>query len=79
MKKFIGGLVTGIVIWPIADAAVGVAITFFEVLKGKLSVQVVRLNNEIAELSSDDDGEEVNSQCIGFEIPNTASDDDDDW
>ena len=66
MKKFILGIFTAIAIIPIAESLVDVVIQYIELLKIHSTKCVLKGNQEIAEMQSEDC--EL-SQCVGFDMP----------
>lgn len=76
IKYFIFGILFYICI-PILESITEIIITFLEVLKGKATIPVLKMNKYIAELQVDlekhDEG-----MCIGFQAPDEEYYDDDD-
>ena len=67
-------MITTLVALPIVDEIVEIICSFLEILKGISTKKVVKINKEIMDLQ--EKLEPVNTNCIGFEIPNTEYEDD---
>ena len=76
-KYFILGLITGFVAIPIIEEFMSLINTWIQALIIKPSKIVVKGNKELAELQSDE--EEVQTHCIGFQIPSDEYYEDDDY
>ena len=75
LKIYILGMITTLVALPIVDEIVEIICRFLEILKGISIKKVLNINKEIMDLQ--EQLEPVNTNCIGFEIPNTEHYDDD--
>ena len=75
LKIYILGMITALVALPIVDEIVEIICSFLEILKGISTKQVLKINKDIMDLQ--EQLEPVNTNCIGFEIPNTEYEDDD--
>ena len=69
LKIYILGMITTLVALPIVDEIVEIICGFLEILKGISTKKVLKINKEIMDLQ--EQLEPVNTNCIGFEIPNT--------
>ena len=67
MKKYILGFLTGVCFLPILDSVTELIQVALEVPKGKLSKEVMKLNNEIQNIQAE--SEPVGTSCIGFDVP----------
>lgn len=78
MKKYILGFLTGVCFLPILDSVIELIQVALEVPKGKLSKEVMKLNNEIQNIQAE--SEPVGTSCIGFDVPEEVEyyDEDDD-
>ena len=74
LKIYILGMITALVALPIVDEIVEIICSFLEILKGISTKKVLKINKEIMDLQSQ--LEPVNTNCIGFETPNTEYYDD---
>jgi|GEM_PF-3389093 len=63
MKKYIFGLISGLVIIPIIEELMSVVASYIEVLKLHPTKKILKGNQVIQELHSK---ETVNTNCIGF-------------
>ena len=72
---FVLGLLTGLFFIPIIEELIGVIQTWIQVLIIKPSKIVINGNKELSALQ--DNEEEVQTQCIGFQIPSNDNYDDD--
>lgn len=80
LKHFIYGIVFCILVTPVLESLAEVAATALELLKGKLTLPILRMNKEINDIQASE--EEISTNVIGFEIPNKDDyydDDDDDF
>ena len=77
LKIYILGMITALVALPIIDEVVEIICSFLEILKGTSTKKVLKINKEIMDLQ--EQLAPVNTNCIGFEIPNTEHYYDDDW
>ena len=75
LKIYILGMITSLVALPIINEVVEIICSFLEILKGISTKKVLKINKEIMDLQ--EQLEPVNTNCIGFEIPNTEYEDDD--
>lgn len=75
LKIYILGMITALVALPIIDEIVEIICSFLEILKGTSTKKVIKINKEIMDLQ--EQLEPVNTNCIGFETPNTEYYDDD--
>ena len=75
LKIYILGMITALVALPIIDEVVEIICSFLEILKGASTKKVLKINKEIMDLQ--EQLEPVNTNCIGFEIPNTEYEDND--
>ena len=75
LKIYILGMITTLVALPIIDEVVEIICSFLEILKGISTKKVLRINKDIMDLQ--EQLEPVNTNCIGFEAPNTEYEDDD--
>ena len=69
LKIYILGMITALVALPIIDEVVEIICSFLEILKGTSTKKVLKINKEIMDLQ--EKLEPVNTNCIGFETPNT--------
>ena len=69
LKIYILGMITTLVAFPIIDEVVEIICSFLEILKGISTKKVLKINKEIINLQ--EQLEPVNTNCIGFEAPNT--------
>ena len=74
-KIYILGMITTLVALPIIDEVVEIICSFLEIFKGISTKKVLKINKDIMDLQ--EQLEPVNTNCIGFEIPNTEHYDDD--
>ena len=75
LKIYILGMITTLVALPIINEVVEIICSFLEILKGISTKKVLKINKEIMDLQ--EQLEPVNTNCIGFEAPNTEYEDDD--
>ena len=75
LKIYILGMITALVALPIIDEVVEIICSFLEIFKGISTKKVLKINKDIMDLQ--EQLEPVNTNCIGFEIPNTEHYDDD--
>ena len=75
LKIYILGMITALVALPIVDEIVEIICSFLEILKGISTKKVLKINKDIMDLQ--EQLEPVNTNCIGFEIPNTEYEDND--
>ena len=75
LKIYILGMITALVALPIIDEVVEIICSFLEILKGISTKKVLKINKDIMDLQ--EQLELVNTNCIGFEAPNTEYEDDD--
>ena len=69
LKIYILGMITTLVALPIINEIVEIICSFLEILKGNSTKKVLKINKEIMDLQ--EQLEPVNTNCIGFEAPNT--------
>lgn len=69
LKIYILGMITSLVALPIINEVVEIICSFLEILKGASTKKVLKINKEIMDLQ--EQLEPVNTNCIGFEAPNT--------
>ena len=69
LKIYILGMITTLVALPIINEVVEIICSFLEILKGISTKKVLRINKDIMDLQ--EQLEPVNTNCIGFEAPNT--------
>ena len=69
LKIYILGMITTLVALPIINEIVEIICSFLEILKGISTKKVLRINKDIMDLQ--EQLEPVNTNCIGFEAPNT--------
>ena len=69
LKIYILGMITALVALPIIDEVVEIICSFLEILKGISTKKVLRINKDIMVLQ--EQLGPVNTNCIGFEAPNT--------
>lgn len=74
LKIYILGMITALVALPIIDEVVEIICSFLEILKGVSTKKVLKINKDIMDLQ--EQLEPVNTNCIGFEAPNTQCYDD---
>ena len=75
LKIYILGMITALVALPIINEIVEIICSFLEILKGISTKKVLKINIDIMDLQ--EQLEPVNTNCIGFEIPNTEYEDND--
>ena len=69
LKIYILGMITTLVALPIINEVVEIICSFLEILKGISTKKVLKINKDIMDLQ--EQLEPVNTNCIGFEAPNT--------
>lgn len=74
LKIYILGMITALVALPIINEIVEIICSFLEILKGISTKKVLKINKDIMDLQ--EQLEPVNTNCIGFEAPNTQYYDD---
>ena len=77
LKCYILGMVTIVVAMPIMEQITEIVCGGLEVLKGKNTKKVMQINKEIEDLQMQ--LEPINTNCIGFEVPNQEEYYEDDW
>lgn len=77
LKCYILGMVTIVVAMPIMEQIAEIICGSLEVLKGKNTKKVMQINKEIEDLQMQ--LEPINTNCIGFEVPNQEEYYEDDW
>lgn len=71
MLEFILGILFASYIMPLLDSLISILMTWAEVKKGKMSVQVAKYNEELTHI-----GEEIPDPCpIGFQAPTYVEED----
>lgn len=75
-RYFLSGILFISFIVPFLEELLNLILTWIEWRKGKLTVNITELNNQIRKLSEEEMPE--NSYAIGFTVPMTEKDDDDD-
>lgn len=76
-KYFIIGLLTGFVAIPIIEEFMNVINTWIQALLIKPNKIVIKGNKELSELQGDE--EEIQTHCIGFQVPSSNDYEDDDY
>ena len=77
LKCYIWGMMTVILAIPIIEQITEIVCGSLEVLKGKNTKKVMQINKEIEDLQMQ--LEPINTNCIGFEVPNQEEYYEDDW
>ena len=77
LKCYIFGMMTVILAIPIIEQITEIVCGGLEVLKGKNTKKVMQINKEIEDLQMQ--LEPINTNCIGFKVPNQEEDYEDDW
>lgn len=77
LKCYILGMVTIVVAMPIMEQIAEIICGSLEILKGKNTKKVMQINKEIEDLQMQ--LEPINTNCIGFEVPNQEEYEDDEW
>lgn len=77
LKCYILGMVTIVVAIPIIEQITEIVCGGLEVLKGKNTKKVMQINKEIEDLQMQ--LEPINTNCIGFKVPNQEEYYEDDW
>ena len=77
LKCYVFGMMTGILAIPILEQITDIVCGGLEVLKGKNTKKVMQINKEIEDLQMQ--LEPINTNCIGFEVPNQEEYYEDDW
>ena len=77
LKCYIFGMMTVILAIPIIEQITEIVCGSLEVLKGKNTKKVMQINKEIEDLQMQ--LEPINTNCIGFEVPNQEEYYEDDW
>ena len=77
LKYYIFGMMTVILAIPIIEQITEIVCGCLEVLKGKNTKKVMQINKEIEDLQMQ--LEPINTNCIGFEVPNQEEYYEDDW
>ena len=77
LKCYILGMMTVILAIPIIEQITEIVCGGLEVLKGKNTKKVMQINKEIEDLQMQ--LEPINTNCIGFEVPNQEEYKDDEW
>ena len=77
LKCYILGMMTVILAIPIIEQITEIVCGGLEVLKGKNTKKVMQINKEIEDLQMQ--LEPINTNCIGFEVPNQEEYYEDDW
>ena len=76
LKCYILGMVTIVVAMPIMEQIAEIICGSLEILKGKNTKKILKINKEIEDLQIQ--LEPINTNCIGFEIP-SQDNYDEDW
>ena len=76
-KYFIFGLATGFIAIPLIEELMNVANTWIQALLIKPNKIVIKGNQELAEMQGDE--EEIQTHCIGFQVPSSNDYEDDDY
>ena len=76
-KYYILGLATGFIAIPLIEELMNVASSWIQVLMIKPSKIVLNGNKELSELQGDE--EEIQTHCIGFQVPSSNDYEDDDY
>ena len=77
LKCYIFGMMTIILAIPIIEQITEIVCGGLEVLKGKNTKKVMQINKEIEDLQMQ--LEPINTNCIGFKVPNQEEYYEDDW
>jgi hypothetical protein len=77
LKCYIFGMMTVILAIPIIEQITEIICGGLEVLKGKNTKKVMQINKEIEDLQMQ--LEPINTNCIGFKVPNQEEYYEDDW
>jgi hypothetical protein len=77
LKCYIFGMMTVILAIPIIEQITEIVCGGLEVLKGKNAKKVMQINKEIEDLQMQ--LEPINTNCIGFKVPNQEEYYEDDW
>ena len=77
LKCYIFGMMTVILAIPIIEQITEIVCGGLEVLKGKNTKKVMQINKEIEDLQMQ--LEPINTNCIGFKVPNQEECYEDDW
>lgn len=77
LKCYIFGMMTVILAIPIIEQITEIVCGGLEVLKGKNTKKVMQINKEIEDLQMQ--LEPINTNCIGFKVPNQEEYYEDDW
>ena len=77
LKCYILGMIIVILAIPIIEQITEIVCGGLEVLKGKNTKKVMQINKEIEDLQMQ--LEPINTNCIGFEVPNQEEYYEDDW
>ena len=80
LKCYILGMVTIVVAMPIMEQIAEIICGSLEILKGKNTKKILKINKEIEDLQIQlEPLEPINTNCIGFEVPNQEEYYEDDW
>ena len=77
LKCHIFGMMTVVLAIPIIEQITEIVCGGLEVLKGKNTKKVMQINKEIEDLQMQ--LEPINTNCIGFKVPNQEEYYEDDW
>ena len=77
LKCYILGMIIVILAIPIIEQITEIVCDGLEVLKGKNTKKVMQINKEIEDLQMQ--LEPINTNCIGFKVPNQEEYYEDDW
>ena len=62
-------------IWPLLEGVTNLILAYLEVVKGRYTVEITKLNLQIEKLSNQK--EETYTSAIGFVVPNNDEDEED--
>lgn len=77
LKCYILGITTIIIAIPIMEEFTDIVCGYLEILKGKNTKKVLKINKEIEDLQMQ--LEPINTNCIGFKVPSQEEYYEDDW
>ncbi len=72
---FILGILFDEFILPLISSAAELCVMFFEKQKGKLAVDIAKMNKEVNDISEEINKEPVNTVAMGFHIPSNTEED----
>lgn len=64
------GLLLDIIVIPIIQQLESVIVNALEVINGYSTLKVTKMNVAIRKLQEESNAEPIDTQCIGFEVPN---------